>query len=130
MKKQHGFTLVEIMIVVAIIGLLVAIGIPGFVHARTNARKSTCYNNMRVIAHALQQYALDNGIASDVNCALYDDTIMPATDSRNPDLYIPNYLRCPESNASYGGPVNNTNLNVTCPVLVDDASHGTYGDLE
>ena len=128
MRRERGFTLVEIMIVVAIIGLLVAIGVPGFIKARDNARRNTCWNNMRVIAHAVQQYTIDNNIASNTNVALYDGTIMPSSDIRDPDLYVPNYLRCPEANATYGGPVNNSNLNVTCPASSN--SHGTFGDLQ
>ena len=56
LKQFKGFTLVEIMIVVAIIGLLVGLGIPGFINARNNARKNTCYNNMRIIANAIQHH--------------------------------------------------------------------------
>jgi len=130
MRREKGFTLVEIMIVVAIIGLLVAIGVPGFIRARDNARRNTCHNNMRVIAHAIQQYTIDNNIESDKDIDLYDGTIMPSSDIRDPNLYVPNYLRCPESNTTYGGPVNNSNLNVTCPVSAAGKSHGTFGDLK
>ena len=53
MKNKHnpkgGFTLVEIMIVVAIIGLLAAIAIPNFVKARTTSQQNACINNLRQI---------------------------------------------------------------------------------
>jgi prepilin-type N-terminal cleavage/methylation domain-containing protein len=60
-NRKSGFTLVEIMIVVAIIGLLAAIAIPNFVKARTTAQKNACINNLRQIDGAKQQWALENG---------------------------------------------------------------------
>ena len=63
-SKKSGFTLVEIMIVVAIIGLLAAIAIPNFVRARTTSQQNACINNLRQLDGAVQQYALENRMAS------------------------------------------------------------------
>ena len=59
-NRKSGFTLVEIMIVVAIIGLLAAIAIPNFVKARGTAQKNACINNLRQIDGAKEQWAIEN----------------------------------------------------------------------
>ena len=58
-NKHSGFTLVEIMIVVAIIGLLAAIAIPNFVRARTTSQTNACISNLRIIDGAKGQWALE-----------------------------------------------------------------------
>ncbi len=59
-KNRGGFTLVEIMIVVAIIALLAAIAVPGFLRARKRSQASRIVNDLRLIDSAVDQYAIEN----------------------------------------------------------------------
>jgi type IV pilus assembly protein PilA len=68
-KSTKGFTLVEIMIVVVIIGLLAAMAIPAFQKVRTNSQDKAVLNNARQISAGADQYYLENGVSS---CALTD----------------------------------------------------------
>jgi prepilin-type N-terminal cleavage/methylation domain-containing protein len=63
-NRTGGFTLVEIMIVVAIIGLLATIAIPNFVRARLKAQQTTCIANLREIDGAKQVWATENRAAT------------------------------------------------------------------
>jgi prepilin-type N-terminal cleavage/methylation domain-containing protein len=95
--RKAGFTLVEIMIVVAIIGLLAAIAIPNFIKARATSQANACINNLRQIDGGEQQWALENHkVSTDA-----PDTIA--------DLVTGGYVRTPGGNAP------------TCP------AGGTYG---
>jgi prepilin-type N-terminal cleavage/methylation domain-containing protein len=63
-NRKQGFTLVEIMIVVAIIGLLAAAAIPSFVRARENSREKVCVNNLRQLHGAKDLAAIENGLGN------------------------------------------------------------------
>lgn len=59
-QGRKGFTLVEIMIVILIIGIITAIAVPGFIQARQSGRKSSCLASLKQIETAKEQWAMDN----------------------------------------------------------------------
>lgn len=60
-RRSHGFTLIELMIVIAIIAILAAILVPNFIRARAQGQVTACKSNMKNIATALEMYSTDNG---------------------------------------------------------------------
>ena len=76
-SNSKGFTLVEIMIVVAVVGLLVGLAVPNFVRSRQSSQTSACINNQRVIQHAKEQWTLlSNGEDTDTPVATDLDTYL------------------------------------------------------
>ena len=73
-NKRGGFTLVEIMIVVAIIALLAAIAVPGFLRARKRSQASKVLNDLRMIDSAVDQYAIETNKKSGDPVAVTDWT--------------------------------------------------------
>ena len=72
--KRAGFTLVEIMIVVAIIALLAAIAVPGFLRARKRSQASKIINDLRLIDAAVDQYAIENAKSTGATVEISDWT--------------------------------------------------------
>jgi prepilin-type N-terminal cleavage/methylation domain-containing protein len=73
-KRRGGFTLVEIMIVVAIIALLAAIAVPGFLRARKRSQATRILNDLRMIDAAVDQYAIETNRATGNGVAIADWT--------------------------------------------------------
>jgi prepilin-type N-terminal cleavage/methylation domain-containing protein len=73
-RKHAGFTLVEIMIVVAIIALLAAIAVPGFLRARKRSQASKILNDLRMIDAAVDQYAIETNRTTNFVVAVTDWT--------------------------------------------------------
>ena len=86
-QRAAGFTLVEIMIVVAIMGLLVSLALPNFVKSRTNAQKQVCIENLSQIESAKQIWGVETGQKN-------GDTAT-AADLIGPTLYIKKEPQCP-----------------------------------
>ena len=102
---KRGFTLVEIMIVVAIIGLLAAIAIPSFMRARASAQANACINNLRLIEAAKDQFAIEEG--KDNGTAVTWEDIGPTAAA--PGGYLKNWPVCPSSGEKVLSQVNASN---------------------
>ena len=101
-RLQKGFTLIELMIVIAIIAILAAILIPNFIHARAESQTAACEGNEKQIATAMEEYAVDNN-------GTYTTTL--------PALYLAVTPKDPVNNAAYV---------ITAPA----GGNATYGSYE
>jgi len=99
-KNKKGFTLVEIMIVVVIIGLLAAMAIPAFQKVRTNSQRGAITNNLRQLASAADQYFLESGATTVSTAALV-----------GPNGYVKTFATV--AGESYTTPITVANQNLT-----------------
>ena len=97
LRKLRGFTLVEIMIVVAILGLLIAIGVPGFLTARNKGRVHTSIANLKAINDNIANYGVNEADNLDSIIRLWPaDSVLS-----HPGSYIRRQLLCPISKTTY-----------------------------
>jgi prepilin-type N-terminal cleavage/methylation domain-containing protein len=115
-RKDEGFTLIELMVVVLIIGILVAIAIPVFNSAKANAQKKSCFANQRTIEGSGNTFQAENNAPPANVAALVAADYLKATP------------RCPADAPAYANPysMNNTTTVSPCPVVVGGAAHGYY----
>lgn len=94
MKNRKGFTLIELMIVIAIIGILAAMAIPNFKKAREQAREKACYSNIRVLLGAIEMYNMDHSVMMNSP----EQSKLTGTNG-----YLKAEVVCPETGGTYEG---------------------------
>jgi prepilin-type N-terminal cleavage/methylation domain-containing protein len=112
--KSSAFTLVEIMIVVAIIGMLAAIALPNWVRARTASQTTNCINNLRQIDAAKQQWALETKQGTNAPVNLSDIS-----------SYMKNTVICPAAGpgASFSTSYNANSVGAKPDCQISPANH-------
>ncbi len=115
-RKEEGFTLVELMVVVLIIGILVAIAIPVFNSAKKNAQTKSCFANQRTIDGACNSYQAEFGVFPTGDVA----GLVTAN-------YLPKNPTHPGDTATYGLTADGSSC-TGCPTASGDTAHGNYKD--
>ena len=112
-KNERGFTIMELLVVIVIIGVLAAIGVPAYNNMTTRARETACDANKRTIATAVGMYYVDNGSYKNGEADLTLGDLVPYLDNAES-------IKCPGKDAegykisTTGDPVNT--VVVTCNV--------------
>jgi prepilin-type N-terminal cleavage/methylation domain-containing protein len=109
---QRGFTLVEIMIVVAIIGMLATLAIPNFVKSREQAHKVSCISNLQHIDGAIQMWAMENKKDPD-QAVTYSDI----------GSYLRNTVACPAGGTTFADSYELTTVDAKPTCLRKPNSH-------
>ena len=117
--NRRGFTLVEVIITVAIIGILLAIAIPNMVGYRKGAEKEGCQDQMRSILSAIEEARLerDYNVLNTLETSGTIDVLVTGTESGNfKNKYLPEAITCPSGGAySVSHDSTSDTWSVTCP---------------
>ena len=119
-KKDEGFTLVELMVVVLIIGILVAVAIPIFNNASQSARVRTCHSNQRTIEGAVQQYLATNPTLTYAGGDVDATNVLVA----GTNAYLKSVPLCP---SAFGTPAGVYSTNTSGTVTDDGAAFVAKG---
>ncbi len=116
LKKQEGFTLVELMVVIMIIGILVAIAVPMYNKSHAQAQEKACQANLRIIDGAISQWLVVNGKTAEEA----KDTLAKTLDNSHPlvkDGFLQSAPKCPQDGDSYTITYSDTSkmLYAVCP---------------
>src|SRR5436190_6666531 len=106
-KSSKGFTLVEIMIVVVIIGLLAAMAIPAFQKVRASSQDKAVTNNLRQLSAAADQYFLENGVSA------VNSSVLVGSNSSNFIKQVQTVAAETYSDLQQGSPVTATGVSGT-----------------
>lgn len=101
-KKKKGFTLIELMIVIAIIAILAAILVPNFLRARNQGNVTACKSNLKNLATSMEMYATDNSGA------------YPTASTLLTTAYLQTLPTCPSSRTGYSYNLSSTLYTVLC----------------
>ncbi len=128
-RKGRGFTLIELMIVIAIIGVLAAIAIPNFNSARKKARQKACVANIKMLENALEMYDMDTppGSGSPLSCTSVVKAAA-ATDYGSilqKGGYVQRLPKCPTRNNFAAYSVGREGASIGYALFVECSVHGT-----
>lgn len=116
-KNQKGFTLIEVLLIVVILGIIAAIAIPRLMASRAEAQLQTCRTNVANLNTAIEKYYFDTGLEIAAGTALVGSAIDGADADGN--LYMPDGVpvNCPDGTSTYAV---NANKRAAC---------STHGDI-